>query len=306
MNNHSSELLSLGENTGLYAPANFPDASDTTPYEFSNSVDAPYSIAIANSITKHYSELKEKHPVHIIEGQWKRKFREFLVTKNNKILEFLTCKLKNHPVLGPSEHFFQKFGKSSVNFNTQTIKDIVYDLSGQNGLDEYDALSISKGFLSLEKYAMQTKDILDRYKECVDAILKSESKLKSKLEILDVVHTKLNGFSNISVNENYNPMMESIEKYLTQVFEDCKIEEDYNELIEHYRKFMYLRDIIRVIRSKESCEKEPLCNICFEDTISFAFVPCGHTYCSKCVKRQLSTCAVCRTQVRDRVRLYFS
>lgn len=306
MNSHSQEIPGLGESLVAYAPANFPDANDISPYEFSNSVDAPYSIAVGNAITKHYSELKDKHPPHIIQGQWKKKFREFLVTKNNKILEFLTCKLKQHPVLGPSEHFFQKFGKATVNFNTQSIRDVVYDLSGQNGSDEYDAISISNGFLSLEKYSEQTKQILDTYKEYADSILQKEGQLKHKLDILDTIQTKINGFSNLSINDEYTPMMESIEKYLHTLFIDHEIEKEYNELIELYRKFLHLRDILRVIRSKESCEKEPLCNICFEDTISHAFIPCGHTFCSGCVKRQMMVCSICRGQVRDRVRLYFS
>jgi len=305
MNSHSTELPGLGESLVSYAPANFPDANDISPYEFSNSVDAPYSIAVGNTITKHYSELKDKHPSHSIHANWKKKFRDFLVTKNAKVLEFLTCKLKQHPVLGPLEYFFQKFGKSSINFNTQSLRDIVLDLSGQNGSDEYDAISISNGFLSLEKYAIQTKNILDTYKECADTILQKETLLKHKLDTLDSVQLKLNSFSNLSVNDNYNPMMESIEKYLIKVFEECGIEKEYNELIELYRKFLHYRDILRVVRAKESCEKEPLCNICFEDTISYAFVPCGHTFCGKCVKRQMTVCSICRGQVRDRVRLYF-
>ena len=150
MNSHSAELPGLGESLVSYAPANFPDANDITPYEFSNNIDTPYSIAVGNTIAKHYSELKDKHPSYTTQANWKKKFREFLVTKNAKVLEFLTCKLKQHPVLGAVEHFFQKFGKSSINFNTQSLRDIVLDLSGQSGSDEYDALSISNGFLSLE------------------------------------------------------------------------------------------------------------------------------------------------------------
>ena len=55
----------------------------------------------------------------------------------------------------------------------------------------------------------------------------------------------------------------------------------------------------------ELTEKEPLCSICFNEQIQYAIIPCGHTFCTTCIKRHVVNCSVCRGQIRDRVRVYF-
>ena len=127
-----------------------------------------------------------------------------------------------------------------------------------------------------------------------------------KLDSLDSISSRLKNISSIEHNEHYDELMCATEKYITKIFENNNIETEYNDIINEYRKYIQLRDILRVIRRLDIIEKEPLCGICFDNSVTHAFVPCGHTFCNMCMKRQALTCSVCRTTSRDVVKIYFS
>jgi hypothetical protein len=298
-------LESDGINT--FASADFPDANETSLYEFSMAFESNYSNAVNNAVFKHYNEIKEKQSTitESLPSSWKKKFREFLMTKNKKLLEFLSVKLKNHPVLGQTEQFIQQFGKKNLNINQQSIRDIVFDTSN-NIVDEYNAVLLSKEMHSIDKYIEQTKFFMDEYKLSGEKILDKEDLIKRKLDSIDLIQAKLNGLLITPENEHYNELMEVSQKYLSKIYDENMIEDDYNTIMAEYKKFLYLRDIIKTIRVTDISEKEPLCSICFNESIQHAFVPCGHTFCGSCVKRQTSICAICRTNIRDRVKLYFT
>jgi hypothetical protein len=305
MNTEGLEVGGLGSSAS-FASADFPDANETSLYDFSIAFETNYSNAVNNAVFKHYNELKEKTSTELLSTVWKRKFREFLLVKNRTLLDFLGTKLKSHPVLGPVENFINLFGKKDLNINQQSIRDIVFDLSNSEISEEYNAICISKELVPIEKYMEQSKFFMDEYKLSGEKILDKQDLIKRKLDSIDLIQAKLNGILTTKENEHYNELMEVTQKYLTKVYDENMIENDYNEIMGEYKKFLYLRDIIKTIRMPDISEKEPLCSICFNESIHHAFVPCGHTFCSTCVKRQTSICAICRTNIRDRVKLYFT
>lgn len=305
----TQEMTGINTYESSFASVDFPDASEESMLGYS--LENNYSIAINNALLKHVNEIKDKHQdiTMSLEVIWKKRFREFLKVKNAKLIEFLSCKLKTHPLLNHSENFFQKFGQLNVNFNQQSMRDIVLDTIDASDIsDNYDlnAVSMSYGYNSIPKYIEQTKFLMDRYKLVGEKILDKQSLLKVKLDSLDSIHKRLLGILGLTTNEHSNALMENIEKYVGKAYEDNTIDNDYNDIIECYREFMYLRDILRVIRPIDIIEKEPLCSICFEETITTAFVPCGHTFCGTCIKKQTLNCSICRGQIRDRVKLFFA
>ena len=300
MNVNSEEMTGI-TSLGTYSSADFSDSYELSPSHLFMET-TPYSNAVNNAVNKHYSELREKTTVH---QEWNKKFRDLFAEKNTKLLEFLTCKLKKHPVLSSTEHFFQLF-QTPIHFH-KTIKDIVLDVSG--GSDISGCLNTKmdeKGLQPIEKFIEQSNYILEEYKICIDKILDKEKLLKMKLDALDSMNNRLKNIASIENNEYYPELMATTEKYIAKIFENNNIESDYNDVINEYRKYIQLRDLMRVIRRVDIIEKEPLCSICFENSITHAFVPCGHTFCSVCVKRQALICSVCRTTSRDMVKIYFS
>lgn len=282
-----------------FASVDSPDSNEPN-LDLTN--DSSYNIAINNAMNKHLSELKNKETVSTI---WKKKFREFLLTKNNKIIEFLTTKQKSHPLLSPCETFFYRFGTKHGGFD-RTIKDVINDISNNEIENEINNSCISKEFETVEKYVEQTKYFMEQYKLYGDKIIDSEKLLKIKLDNLDIINKKLSSILNLGENEYLEELYKSTEKYLERVFNDLEIEKDYNEIINNYKRFMYYKNIVKLIRLSEVSEKEPLCSICFDETVSYTLVPCGHTYCNNCVLRQGISCALCRCTTREKVKIYFS
>ena len=301
----NTETEMTGIAYSVFSPADFPDSNDVSLSQISFIQETSYSTAIDSAITKHLNEIKSKQDQSVsVQTAWKKRIREFLITKNSKILEFLTCKLKSHPVLSLTDNFFQKF--SNTKYNQQTLYDVILDVSCNNITDEFNALCLSNEYLTLPKYVEQTKYIIEQYKLVAEKILDKENLLKIKVTSLDSLHNKLNVIQTISHNEHYEELMIATEKYIGKIFEENKIQEDYEDIIEHYRKYYYLREVLKTIRMPELIEKEPLCSVCFDETVSYAFVPCGHTFCPTCTKKQFSTCSVCRSNINDRVKIYFT
>lgn len=297
----------MNNTDGLYADADFPDAELDRPLDFSMGEGVSYSLALTNAVTKHYSDMKEHNSKEPSEFVWKKKLHEFVITKNEKLLEFLTTKIKNHPVLGKAENFFQLFGRNNINFNNNTIHEIRFDISGsETSYDTINRLCIDNGFETLDCYIKQTQFLLEQYKEVGESIISKELELSLKLEHFDSIQENLKGLSNLKSNELYESMMESVKAYLEKVFDSNNFEEDYMEIVKLYKKFISLRDILQVVRKRESVESEPLCSICFNDKISYTFVPCGHTFCINCVKKHSLTCSVCRGMIQQRLKIYFA
>jgi hypothetical protein len=270
--------------------------------------EANYSTVVNNAVIKHYSEIKDRQEsiTDSLTNSWKRKSREFLMTKNKTILEFLSSKLKSHPVFGKTENFISTFGKKNLNFNQQSIRDICFDVSSSSILDEYNAVCISKELLPLDKYIEQTKYIMDEYKLVGEKILDKQDLLKRKLDLLDLVQAKLKNIVVLNENEHYDELMEVSHKYFSTVYNNNLIEHDYNDLMNEYKKYVHLRELLKTVRAIDVSEKEPLCSICFNESVQHAFVPCGHTFCNTCIRRQSLNCGICRTNIRDRVKLFFT
>ena len=45
------------------------------------------------------------------------------------------------------------------------------------------------------------------------------------------------------------------------------------------------------------------CLICFENDISSCCVPCGHTYCNRCISNAVN-CYMCRSTIREKINIY--
>jgi hypothetical protein len=122
---------------------------------------------------------------------------------------------------------------------------------------------------------------------------------------LDRVQGKLAALFDIDQNEKYEALMKANEEYLETIYKENEIEEDYKKVIQAYRRFVALRDIVTSSRGIVAQECEPLCSICLDETVAFTLTPCGHTFCQTCIRRQNGSCFICRTPIRDKVKLYF-
>jgi Zinc finger, C3HC4 type (RING finger) len=303
MSYNSPELGSMAVN-GAFAPADFEDAEDARPigaaFDFGgHGSSTPYSSAVGAILTKHTEEIKGKTAANLnLPSGWKKRLRDFMVQKNNDLLDF--------PVMGPGEILLRRFGNPNVSPSHASVRDMIMDISGEDVIAEINgALEAYKGEGGLKDYANHTRLIYDEYRKAGDEVLAQQGQLKAKLERLDRVQGKLASLFEIDPNEKYKELMEASEGYLKKIYEDNNITEEYAKFIAAYRRFACMRDIVSMSRALTQQENEPICSICLHETVAFALTPCGHTFCQTCIRRQNGQCFVCRTNIREKVKLYF-
>jgi hypothetical protein len=112
--------------------------------------------------------------------------------------------------------------------------------------------------------------------------------------------------TSLAHNEVLPELIDSFAKYADSVYSTTKIEDTYKELVDAYKKWNICRQIISLHSSFKNENHESSCAICLTDPVSTAIVPCGHTFCGNCVKKQNTTCYICRGTIRERIKLFFT
>lgn len=294
------------------APADFGDADDARPpgavFDIGgHGMPAPYTQAINAIVQKHMEEVRiSAHARANLPGIWKKRLGDFIKTKNNTLLDFLSLSVKSHTVLGPGETLLRRFGNPQVTPTHPSVKDMVLDISGEDVREEIKQLFAAAVTDDPQKtYEAQTIILYDEYRKAGDRILDEQNIMKAKLDKFDKIQGRLTHLFDIDPNECYDQLMVATESYLKKTFEENTIEESYRQLIASYRRFVVLREIVQMSRSLLAQESEPICTICLDESVSYAFTPCGHTLCQTCMRRQSGQCFICRMTVRDKVKLYF-
>jgi Zinc finger, C3HC4 type (RING finger) len=304
--------MAVHSDTGPFSPADFEDAYDALPAGAAfdiggNGSSTPYGNAINAIVTKQMEEIRSKTVSALaLPGGWKKRFREFINKKNSDLVDFLQISVPNHPIMGPAEILLRRFGNPQVHSGHPSVKDFVIDSSGADHVPAInEAVDKARGQeTGLKAHAIATQYIYDQYRQAGEEILVQQSLLKAKLEKLDRIQGRLSILFEIDMNEAHTQLLESVEVYLKKVFEENQISVEYGALITAYKRFITLRDTVQMMRSS-AVESEPMCSICLADTVSYTMTPCGHTFCQNCVRRQGNSCPMCRTQIKERVRIYF-
>lgn len=130
------------------------------------------------------------------------------------------------------------------------------------------------------------KDHLEITLDINDGKINFRSKNEKKI-ILEILKKN-------SLNE-LKDLTESIQFMNTrQLLEKKKLEDLINQ---QEQIFSSIKSRIKKENSKFEC------NICFENDIEYVCVPCGHTFCSKCLNGK--ECYICRSPIESKVKLYF-
>jgi hypothetical protein len=306
----SLPLGNLADLTG-FSPANFEDAEDTRPIQVQldptgTGTLVPYSTLVRNALQRQTVEIKDKTvSPSPTPGNWKRRLREFMSEKNEDLVNVLRKPTTNQSPLQRADGFLQKFGRQDFQANHPSLQYIFLDASGTSYMPALEAEIKQIGPSSPREILDQVRWVYDNYRQAGEECMKHENALRVKLDILDKTYQKIIGFCELPINEDSEKLAESIEVYIKKLMEENTIEKDYKATVEAYRKFASFRELIQLFRFVELQDKEPLCSICLNESVAFVLTPCGHTLCGTCLKRQASLCYMCRTHVKDKVKIYF-
>jgi hypothetical protein len=289
-----------------------------------------YKNSISNILYKQCDEIKNatSQSINEICNISKRRLKDNIVKHNNFALGFLSKPDRTPNILGFAESVFKKYGyemPSSVKYshdnNYSISNEFNVDVSICESKKYFDsglnkALTLSKQHIkksnveypALQCYYAQLNWLCDEYRKLGDEIANLENALSHKLDCLDKVNNRLSLIANLTNNEQLPELIEAYNKYSDKVFEDSELEKTYKKLVEIYKKWNICREILSVNNCfrPEYVGEGSLCGICLTEPIGQALVPCGHTYCHNCSKKISMFCYVCRTVIRERLRLYFS
>lgn len=298
-----------------YAPADFPDSEMTRPPESyldsgSQSPATIYSSTIQNTLQRQVRDVRERSSAPINYGNnWKKKIRDIFVRGNENVLGFLARPIANHPILGQTEQLIRRFSRQEPpqGQSNLILRDLVNDISGVDiQIEIIERLESKQRDNTIITLTEQIHEVYEMYREALEKIAEKESVLKQKIQTLDKIQPRLVMLLDLGVNETTTDLQNNIEKYLQTIYDTNNPEQEYKDLLLLYKKFFVLREIVNLLRLSASGDREPICGICLNDTVTFALVPCGHTYCDQCSKRQMMQCYMCRQTSSQRVKLFFT
>lgn len=299
-----------------FANADFEDASFTRPegveLEALGGSRDPIQGIVNQTLRRHLTEAIPATPNPFLEsatGNWRKRLREMIIRQNETVLAFLTKPVADHSIVGPVEKILQHYAiREDIDVQSiKSFKQLVSDISGAAQIQkEIDECIQTKGPSSHAELCLQVNALLDLYKQTGNMLLQCESQMKSRLEKMDKLQKRVTSLTELQTNEATPELLESLEKYLKIAFHDMSIESMYKDLLFLYQKHIALREAITFFKTGNQLVNEPLCPICITEHVSFAIVPCGHTFCSTCSRRMSMECGVCRGKIRERMKLYFS
>jgi hypothetical protein len=152
----------------------------------------------------------------------------------------------------------------------------------------------------------QLKWVFTQYKIAGEEVMRLEALLTQKTETLDKLQQRQGAITNLIVNDSLPQLLDAFGIYMSEVFEKSNFEQTYKDLVEAYKLWHILREIISLQQIGNGETREPLCAICLTDPVTHTIAPCGHTFCTACVRRVNTTCYLCRGAVRERVKLFFT
>lgn len=298
-----------------FSPADFQDAEDTRPpagasESFGGGGRAAREI-VGQTMSRHLAELVPMQSPAQTGGisNWRKRIRELMVQQNETVLNFLTRPTSEHPVFGPVETAMRRFAmRGDVDTrSTIMLKTLLNTEQASTEIQSSIAQRLDvHGPSSLTQLQAQNRALLEYYKETGEKLIEAENQLKLRLEKMDKLSHRVGLMMELQTNEAIPPLLECLEQYLKIAFKEFQIEDHYKGLLALYQKHAALRDAIKILQVGTSTSGDPMCGICLAEPVGYVHVPCGHTFCGGCSRRQGLSCPICRTTLRERVKLFFS
>jgi len=292
---------------------------DIVPDSTLAALPGKYSSTVSHILSKHCTEVKlsSEELCQSLTAVAKKKLKDLIVKHNNALFSFMSnpdnAQHTSHtpPSIGQAEMIFRRYGYDIPTIKGNDRKSMLKELNLSADLDHVIAeftekLPHSKEDASLPNFMKQMRWLFQQYKIIGEEVMRLETNLFQKIEQLDKLHNRLPVITSLTANDALPELMESFTKYINTVYESSQFEENYKDLVEGYKKWNICRQILSLPLSLRQDGAEPQCSICLTESVSYAIVPCGHTFCGQCSRKQNTTCYICRGQIRERVKLFFA
>jgi len=262
----------------------------------------PISTSLHNISTRNLHEINTSLPdERQFLRNWRRQLTDCMQLHSAELVRFLLANktdLTEAPVIKRCNDLLTKYSKPTWNF-ASSVKDLSLNTCMVETLDGLEAdLGLSSADL-----CKSFKKAVRLYTDAVTALCIAEGRLEEKLKRIETVTTRVNDLMFLEPTKELEGLQKPVREYLDSVLTKISLEDDYKEIMAQYKKFVALRPIVLMNQVQQTV---PACTICMNKEVSYAITPCGHTYCEDCSRAQTTACFICRIQIRDRIKLFFS
>jgi Zinc finger, C3HC4 type (RING finger) len=276
-------------------------------------VPGKYRSTVSNILSKHCTEVKliSEEMIQTASHLSKKKLKDLITKQNDELFSFMAYPDKIPPVMGLAETIFRRYGREVPSIKIQPTASITSELNVNMEMDPVieefkEGLSSLHNENGLGDFVTKMRWLTGQYKSIGEEVLRLETNLFQKIDLLDKVHNRIPTITSLSHNDALPELVDSFYKYIESVYQNSQFDETYHELIQAYKKWNICRQLLSVPHMMRQDANEPCCSICLLESVSYTIVPCGHTFCSGCSKKQNTTCFICRGTIRERLKLYFT
>ncbi len=254
---------------------------------------SPITTAIHNISARHMHDIATALPDNRQAVRaWRQQIQECMKRGHCQLFKFLVASGPEPDVLKRAGDAVSKYSKATWNF-ASSVRDLALDVDCSTDL----------GF-NVSEFAEMQKRVNRAYTTAAAAVCDMEERLEEKLKRVDAADACVRQLLDLGPTPALGALTAPARAYLDSVYADANLEEEYATLIERYKRFAVLKGLVTLGGIQQT--PAPVCTICMTKEITHATIPCGHTYCEDCSRTQVTSCYICRVQVRDRVRLFFS
>ena len=304
----NSDMASLRENAPRNRVEYAPWEEEIIPDLTLDTLPGKYRSTMTNILSKQCTEIRllSEELIQTSSHLSKKKLKDLITKHNNEIFSFMGDKTPH--VQGLAETIFRKYGREIPTIKSTSItQDLNVDVSLDSTLLEFnDELIKNRSTNGVMDFVSQSRWLTAQYKNMGEEVLRLETNLFQKIDLLDKLQQRIPIITGLPQNDAFPELVESFSKYAESVYQSAKFEENYIELVKAYKKWNICRQMLSVQSMMRQDGNEPQCSICLLEPISYTIVPCGHTFCGGCSKKQNTTCFICRGTIRERVKLFFA
>lgn len=290
--------------TNRLASASFDDHDAGSGPVSGSPMLGPMTGAIHNISTRNLHDITVAVPdERQFLKSWRRTLQDCLTQQNARIVKFLLAdasgSLSQTELVRRCTDVLNKYSKPTWNF-ASSIRDLTLptSITDTTAALEKD-LGVDVGVLR-----DQMRKVIRLYTNTTAALCTAEIRLDEKLKQLETVVGRMNDLMFMEPTAALEAMTEPARAYLDSVLDKISIEEEYKELVEQHKRFVLLKGLVSLPQIQK--QGSPICTICMTKDVNYAVTPCGHTFCDECCRSQMTSCFICRVQIRDKIRLYFS
>lgn len=278
--------------------------------------DIDHSASVTNTMAAYLREVDERaHTLIQIQADPRALLYKTILSMHDRLYTFIV-----NPDLAPHERnriqdVLRKYNVPSVIVpRWQVLKDLVVDDSMTNAITDLSRhLSQPTDQPEFMGLVTKYKSLIDLYKTYGDELLRADADLTEITNRLEELHKRSNFIMGLHPNQDLDALFESYMKYINTESARMNLETKYLAVVEAYKRWTLTRTLIKAVRTAvavtdtatDSERAGPTCSICMTNEVNHVSVPCGHTMCSHCISRMNHLCYICRTPIKQKLKLYF-